>query len=208
LLAGKIALSDNFCSASYNGTMGLMNIPGSEVLDNNNLSTSIHRYNLKMNYGILSLCEIGLKTDIEGSPSIESIIRNLKYNFKLQFLKQNDNYINFAIGFENSSNYIVFDRYFEELNGIGIIIGYGTERLNGLFTGISKSINDYLSAMIEYDGNAYNMGFRFVFSNKIRFDIYLLSVIGDNVNYKLSDFIKKTFVIGICYTEYLELSII
>jgi hypothetical protein len=70
-----------------NGT-GFIAVPAAQVLEGNALSGSIHRYQLKIGYGLWDLAEFGLSDDLNQDTSIQSILDNLHLHGRLQFLKQ------------------------------------------------------------------------------------------------------------------------
>lgn len=194
-------------SGSFNGPTGLMNIPSGNVLDGNEQTISLHRFQIKYNYGIMSLLEIGARTNLERVSTFEELAKNFTFNAKGQLLNEQDWFVNLAVGAENSNYYIAIDKHIRELEDLYIVAGTGNARFHYLFIGFSKYVNPVLQIMAEYDGDDYNVGTRLTLSPKIKFDLYIYKINNLFEYPYLNDIINTNIIFGISYSEYLNLDL-
>ena len=206
MTAGALFAGTGACG-SYNGPTGLMNIPSGSILSANEQTFSLHRYQIKYSYGFFSLFELGVMTDFDSTTSLDVIAKKLAYNFKAQLLTEKNAGFNLGAGFEGNNVYASADKTFPELQGLKIIAGTGNNRFNWFFLGLSYPVHPVLDAMLEYDGQDYNLGGRLKLSSNVTFDLYLKGLRRTVQYSSLNEIVDNSVIFGISYTEVFNFSI-
>lgn len=177
---------------AYFGYTGLMLTPtadtlktggsafGAVFLNNDNNNTSFW----SANFGLLDSLELGAAMVSPENGSSKGII-----NAKFGLMKETDATPALAIGLSDitdqldSTPYIVASKALQ-LNGQSQWaprwhVGFGGGHLDGLFAGLSATVNDRMQLMVEYDTSDINVGLQFAASNGLRLHAGLLG--GDNL---------------------------
>ncbi len=95
-------------------------------------------------------------------------------------------------GNSDTTGYVVVGKALEapgvdSLAGVGaphVYLGLATGGMDGLFGGISATLGDKLTLMVEHDTNDFNFGARFAITNQIRLHGAIMG--GDNVGFGIS----------------------
>lgn len=182
------------------GSTGLLLIPSTELHPQG--SFTINYYNvglvgsrININYGITPFLELGLHLRIdEGEqqvgPSIKGVLP----------VDETDE-LELAIGLAGSSLYAVAGGDLDD-QGLRGYLGYGSGDLNGLFGGVSKTIDpiqllggDYVFPsrfVLEYMNKGINLGLQLTWSDEVAMSIGVKDMLGE----------ENVLVIGLQFSTY------
>lgn len=196
-----------FESESFYGATGMIESPSASILPFNYWAASIHRFQLKLGYGLLPGLEIGLGSSVDFNQTWQDIVNQGALNSKVQLLREN------WVGFDLSagldvpkqlpvSYYSVAGWKACQFLGDHILLGgWGTQRFNGFFGSYEWHFYPGVLLMNEYINNHYNAGVRFLLSDQYKLDFLFekINQFGDVVT--PGDLIQNHLWLGLSHSE-------
>ncbi|MGM0470899.1 MAG: hypothetical protein ACQEQI_01250 [Bacillota bacterium] len=172
-------------TAFEGGYSGLIKVPTADVLAPNRATIGYQHLDdsdlALFNYGVYDNFELGLSNywyDHSGKDD------DLKLNAKVQLLAEDQNHPAVALGVMNEDLYVAASR---DLNYRGLRghIGIGDDKLDGLFVGVSKTINPVristkkdngfqmpvTTLMVEYLDHDLNLGAKFKLNSQFDLNV-------------------------------------
>ncbi len=192
---------------SINGSTGCIFTPDMNILSNNFLSVGIHKFDIKVNYGLFSLVEIGFKSQLTIDQDWQDIFTSGQINSKLQLFR--NKYFGVCVGSETpfsapASPYLVMGLAWEKLLfGSFSNFGYGKEKYDGFFGSTGLVLYPGLMLLGEDDSRNINAGIRFLLSQRYKFDMFLTRINQFNDINSEADLLHNHLVFGLTYSEYL-----
>lgn len=204
---------------SVNGISGFAFIPSAYVLASNRLSLGLHRFEFKANYGLFDMIEAGIYFDFSYSSNLIDILKAGKFNFKFNFLDEEQFFISFTAGIqkcpinifekvqdENFNLYVIASK---RIANAGITVGL-EKNLSGfnqdmagisLISGISMVIYDTILLVGEYGTGKYNAGLKISMNSNITIDVFVKDIGKISSSNTFGDFLRSYFIFGINYIQ-------
>lgn len=209
---------------------GFILVPSPEVIPAGVISASIHRYQVKIDYGLWDLLELGVTADLDGYRLWEDGSRNQILYARARLLSYDKNGIGLSIGADGIG--------FEDLGGksagflpkaslenlervyavaglplpfypsLMVTAGWGSGAMPAhYFFNVAKVVMPGLLAMAEYDGFGSNFGARFLLSPRIKLDVDFTHTQEVYRETPLAKMLENNVRFGISYTEPWNLSL-
>ncbi|MFA5859171.1 MAG: YjbH domain-containing protein [Elusimicrobiota bacterium] len=174
-------------SQNLRGGTGQISNPSARVMQSSKLSFAAHKLESVVTYGVWPGLETGFTIDFSTLTKVDwvrwdSVSQKLKaitLNIKYQLLTERTFAFDVAIGVRGRESYIVASKLF---NNIDSSVGFQFCQQDGnirLLPMISvAAITGYSMFMADYDGlsNKMDLGWRFLLSPKIKFDVLLVDI--------------------------------
>ncbi len=184
-------------ATSIDGPTGLLGIPSTQEAMKGGYSSGIHKYNLKLNYGLIPNLEIGVMLDLQEVEDFsKDELKTIAINAKYRVLREERHFIDLAAGKNDENLYIIASKYFPNLERFAFHLGLqetDADAIKGMW-GITK-IARWSMFMLDYDGISYNFGVRMLLSEKMKLDFALVELKKDNA------FGFDTFMFGLSFSE-------
>jgi len=194
--AQDFALEPFLQSATIDGPTGLLTIPTATVLDNKCYALAVHKYLVKVNFGLFSRLELGIRADVEQFRTDGSNDNRYLFHGKYRFVSEPDQPVSASLGFWDKDLYLSLDKHLVNFYDLYATTGVKLQE-NGrwrLMFGVAKVINNS-EFIFDKAGGTYNIGYRMMFAQKIKLDLGLI----DLQNYKHFGF--DNLVFGINFSE-------
>ena len=199
---------------------GFILVPSPEVIPGGVVSASIHRYQIKVDYGLWDIFELGITSDLDGYLLTDAYHNQLFYA-RLRLLSADKNGIGLSVGADGlgledfglpaqpkaslehlERIYAVAGLPLPFYPSMMLTAGWGTGAMPAhYFFNVSKVMIPGLLAMAEYDGFGTNFGARFLLSPKIKLDIDFVHTQEVDGNKPFALVLENNIRFGITYSE-------
>ncbi|MES2202558.1 MAG: hypothetical protein V4498_09930 [candidate division FCPU426 bacterium] len=227
---GLAAQSDNWFDPAFleadtleSGT-GFIRVPSPEVLTGGVVGASIHRYNVKLGYGLWDRVEIGITADLDGYNLQLDGSRNQLFFGRLRLLDAERFGLGLSVGVEGvgfedlgfrsfgylpkpsltnlERGYVVAGGVVPFYRSLMLSVGWGGGALPAAaFFNASLVVMPGLLAMAEYDGRGTNLGLRLLVSPRAKLDLDLIRTQSLDTNLPFAEVLEHNIRFGITYTE-------
>ena len=203
---------------------GFIDMPSPEVIPGGVVSASIHRYQVKIDYGLWDLLELGLSADLDGYDVRNDALRNQLFFGRLRLLDAERFGLGLSIGvdgvgpedlgfssvgftpkpsLENLQRFYavtgaVLPFYQSMMISVGLVTGFQPP---ALLLNISKVVMPGMLAMAEYDGQATSLGLRVLVSPKVKLDFAVFHTQDIDPNLTFARVLDRNIRFGISYSE-------
>jgi len=205
---------------NVNGESGFIYNPSAYYLKEGSFSLGLHPFIFVANIGVIDLLELGINLDFGASSDFFEILKKGSINLKCGILKEEDQFISMAIGIERLPlnlienvrqneffrSYLTISRKILDMNfNLGIKKNLLNEnpdlsKMEYMFD-ISKILNETVLAIIEYDGEKYNVGFKISLNYNINVELFIKNINNiDKIN-AISALLKDYLIFGITYIQ-------
>jgi hypothetical protein len=205
---------------SLEGGSGFVLVPSPEVIPGGVVSAAIHRYQVKIDYGLWDIFEFGLTANLDGY-YVDQLYHNQLFFGKARLLSLDKNGIGLSVGFESiglqdlgvptlpNPNLVGQERFYV-VSGLPVpfypslmvTAGWGAGAMpDRWFFNLSKVIIPGMLGMAEYDGFYSNFGVRFLLSTRIKLDLDLTHAQAITADTTMSDALENNVWFGITYSE-------
>jgi hypothetical protein len=209
---------------TLNAGTGFILVPSPEVIPGGVVSAAIHRYQVKVDYGLWNVAELGITADLDGYRLLEDGSRDQILYARARLLSVEKQGIGLSVGVDGVG--------FEDLGlrGLGYLpkaalenlerfyavaglplpfypslmlsAGFGTGAMPAhYFFNLSKVVIPGLLAMGEYDGFGTNLGLRLLLSPRIKLDLDFVHTQAVDRNRPFADVLENNLRFGITYSE-------
>lgn len=205
------------------GGTGFISVPSPEVIPGGVLSASIHRYQVKLDYGLWDTLEVGITADLDGY-LLEDVERNQILYARARLLSHEKHGVGLSLGVDgvgpedlglksiglNPSPRLELMERLYAVTGLPlpfypsmmITAGWGSGAMPAhWFVNISKVLIPGLLLMAEYDGFGSNYGARFLLSERIKLDLDFINVQGVYSDSSGAKILNDHIRFGITYSE-------
>jgi len=172
---------------SINGGSGKIINPSTRTATYHNWAIGLHYFRLSISYGLFPKGEISIFFDLkklsEKKFDLELITsEEISFHTKYQFYNWEEKKYSFAFGWQRDHFYLVSEKFFPSFYRWGLLFGLNIRKENRIikttpfFTlyqtpRMSMFLFDYSA-----EENKYNLGWRFLLSPKIKFDLFFLDL--------------------------------
>jgi hypothetical protein len=173
-----------------------LTVPTAVVLENKYYALAVHNYLFKVNFGLFSRVEIGIRADVEQFGADQTDEQRYFLHGKYRFLSEPDQPVSASLGFQDKDLYVAVDKHLVDFYNIYATTGLKLQE-NGrwrLMFGLAKVINNS-ELMFDKAGGTYNVGYRVLFAQKVKLDLGLINL----QNYKHFGF--DNLVFGLNFSE-------
>jgi len=194
----------------YGGT-GQIVLPSTKVVNRSKYVFSIHGFDINAVYGIYEKCEVGVFFNLKTLSSLISMgniqekIREIYFHFKYQIFKIDEFPLEISCGIHGlgPTVYLVVSRKIKNYYSyIGVFFKQDTNLyLKPFFSisiirGMSMFVVDYRA-----DDETLHLGWKFLLSPKIKFDINFVKINEIKNLIQLRDIFFNNFIFGLSYSE-------
>ena len=210
-------------NAIYGGT-GFILVPSPEILSSGVIAGAIHRYQVKLSYGLWDLFELGVTTDLDGYKLLADGSRNQLFFARLRLLNEEKHGIALSVGADGlgledlggrsagflpkpslehlERAYAVAGAALPFYPSLMLTAGFGSGAMRPhFFFNASKVLMPGLLLMGEYDGFATNLGSRFLLSPRIKLDFDFIDCQSVDKNKPFRLVLENNVRFGITYSE-------
>jgi hypothetical protein len=202
------------------GGTGFIFVPSPEVIPGGVVSAAIHRYQIKIDYGLWDVFELGVTANLDGY-HIDQAYHNQLFYGRARILSQDRNGIALSVGFDSvglqdlglptePNPSLAGQERFYAVSGLALpfypslmlTAGWGAGAMpDRWFFNMSKVVIPGLLAMAEYDGVGTNFGVRFLLSPRIKLDLDLTHTQYIYSDTTMAEALESNVWFGISYTE-------
>lgn len=217
-------------SNTLNAGTGFILVPSPEVIPDGVVSAAIHRYQVKINYGLWDILELGVAADLDGYRFFwENKSRNQVFYARARIFSAERHGIGLSLGVDGvgledlgakSVGYLPkatlepLERLYAVAGlplpfypSLMVTAGFGSGAMPPhYFFNVSKVVIPGLLAMAEYDGFFTNVGARFLLSPRIKLDLNFIRAQQVTLDTPLARVLDNNVWFGITYSEPWSLS--
>jgi hypothetical protein len=202
------------------GGTGFIQVPSPEVIPGGVISAAIHRYQIKIDYGLWDIFELGFTANLDGY-EIRDLYHNQLFYGRARILSQERNGIGLSVGFDSialqdfgfptlpNPSLAGMERFYV-VSGLPLpfapswmaTAGWGAGAMpDRWFFNLSKVVIPGLLGMAEYDGFGTNFGVRFLLSPRIKLDLDLTHTQYIYADTTMAQALESNVWFGITYSE-------
>ncbi|HCJ66964.1 MAG TPA: hypothetical protein DHV62_06470 [Elusimicrobia bacterium] len=167
---------------SIRGGSGKIINPSTQTVAYRNWALGLHYFQLSLSYGLFPGEEIGIFFNLKELSEKKFDLKKISFHTKYQFLNWEEKHHSFACGWQNDHFYLVSDKFFPSLSRWGLLLGLSIlgENKKIKIAPFSTIYQTPRMSMFTFDYNAeentYNLGWRFLLSPKVKFDLFLIDL--------------------------------
>ena len=228
-VTASAALDDGWFDPAYleantlDGGTGFIEVPSPEVIPGGVVSVSIHRYEVKVDYGLWDRLELGIAANLDGY-EIKNWTQNQLFYGRLRLLDSETYGVGLSLGadglgpsdFIGSNFHFVakpelshLERYYAVagavlplLPSVMLTVGWETGSVpHQILLNLSKVVMPGLLAMAEYDGQGTNLGARMLLSPRVKLDLDFFHTQDLEPDQPFARVLDRNIFFGITYSE-------
>ncbi len=167
---------------SMRGGSGKIVNPSTQTVPRQNWALGLHYFQLSLSYGLFPGDEIGIFLNLKELSEEQFDLKKITFHTKYRFLNWEEKYHSFACGWQSDHFYLVSDKFFPSLSRWGVILGLSIreEDKRIKIAPFSTVYRTPRMSMFVFDYNSqentYNLGWRFLLSPKVKFDLFLVDL--------------------------------
>ena len=230
--AARASFDDDWFDPAYleantmHGGTGFIDVPSPEVIPAGLAGASIHRYQVKLDYGLWDRLELGLTANLDGYNLEADGVRNQIFFGRLRLLDSESYGIGLSVGadgvgledlgakrfgylpktsLENLQRvYAVAGGVLPFYQSLMLTLGWASGLGDGIppsvIFNLSKVVLPGLLAMAEYDGQGTNLGARFLLSARVKLDLSLYHTQDLSTVQPFAAALERNIFFGITYS--------
>jgi hypothetical protein len=223
-------LDDNWFDPAYleantiHAGTGFIEVPSPEVIPGGVVSASIHSYQVKLDYGLWNLLELGFTANLDGYDVKNDASRNQLFYGRMRLLDSERFGVGLSLGVDGlgpedfgleSFGFIPkgslkdLQRFYVIAGGVlpfyqSLMISAGwvtSVESPALLLNISKVVLPGMLAMAEYDGRGSNLGLRILVSPQVKLDLSFYHTQDLDPSQPFARVLERNIKFGITYSE-------
>lgn len=162
-----------------NGGSGKISNPSTRTVAYQNWAVGLHCFQLSLSCGLFPQGESGIFFDLKELSEKKFALNEISFHIKYQFLNWEEKNQSFAFGWQKDQFYLVSEKFFPSFYRWGVLLGLSIQGGSNIAPFFTLYQTPRMSMFLfDYNGkeNKYNLGWRFLLSPKVKFDLFLVDL--------------------------------